>query len=122
LAAYLVRARRWSAIATATLVSIVAVVVSALLLPGWWTPWLGAVAARRLVRSTQQPTLAGLAGDVAGDAWPLAWGVAIAALALLVRCAHVYDRADDDEGEHADRAVDDGDGDGVGLSEPEALR
>ena len=36
------------------------------------------------MRSTQQPTLAGLAGDVAGDAWPLAWGVAIAALALLI--------------------------------------
>ena len=84
LAAYLVRARRWSAIATATLVSIVAVVVSALLLPGWWTSWLGAVVARRLVRSTQQPTLAGLAGDIAGDAWPLAWGIAIAVLALLI--------------------------------------
>src|SRR5206468_3175447 len=78
LAVYLVRARRWSAIATATLVSIVAVVVSALLLPGWWTPWLAAVASRRLVRSTQQPTLAGLAGDVAGETWPLAWAVALA--------------------------------------------
>src|SRR5439155_689426 len=32
--------------------------------------------------------------------------------ALLVRCAHVYDRADGEGGEHADRAVDAGEGRG----------
>jgi hypothetical protein len=84
LAAYLVRARRWRAIASAALVAVVVVGVSAALLPGWWTPWLGVVASRRLVRSTQQPTLAGLAGDIAGDAWPVVWGIAIVALAALV--------------------------------------
>jgi alpha-1,2-mannosyltransferase len=84
LAVYVLRARRWSVIAAAALVSVAVIGLSALLVPGWWTPWLGAVASRRLVRSTQQPTLAGLAGDVAGDAWPIAWGVAIAALAILI--------------------------------------
>jgi alpha-1,2-mannosyltransferase len=84
LAAWLIRARRWRAIAAAAATSIAAVVVSALVLPGWWTPWLGAVASHRLVRSTQQPTFAGLAGDVAGDAWPAVWGVAVLAGALAV--------------------------------------
>jgi hypothetical protein len=81
------RARRWRAIATAAATAIVAVVVSALLLPGWWTPWLGAVASRRLVRSTQQPTFAGLAGDVAGDAWPVVWGLLVLACTLAIMWA-----------------------------------
>jgi hypothetical protein len=84
LALYLIRARRWWTIAAAAVVSIVVVAVSSLFLFDWWTPWLGAVASRRLVRSTQQPTLAGLAGDVAGNAWPIAWGIAIVALAIVI--------------------------------------
>jgi hypothetical protein len=84
LAAWLVRERRWRVIGTASAVGIAAIVVSTLAMPGWWTPWLGAVASRRLVRSTQQPTLAGLAGDVAGEAWPIAWGLLVAGLAIAI--------------------------------------
>ncbi len=84
LAAYVIKARRWRVLIAGAAVTIVAVVSSALVFPGWWTPWLGAVASRRLVRSTQQPTLAGLAGDVAGAAWPIAWGLFIAVLALAI--------------------------------------
>ncbi len=84
LAAWLARERRWRATLTAAAIGLVAAIVSAIALPGWWTPWLGAVASRRLVRSTQQPTFAGLAGDIAGDAWPVLWGLAIAALAILI--------------------------------------
>ena len=84
LAAYLIRARRWRVVIAAAAVSVVAVVGSAVVLPGWWTPWLGAVASRRLVRSTQQPSFAGLAGDIAGDWWPLAWGAIIVILALAI--------------------------------------
>ncbi len=84
LAAWLVRTRRWRVIGVAAAVTLVTVVTSALALPGWWTPWLGAVASRRLVRSTQQPTFAGLAGDLAGDLWPVAWGMAILLCAFAI--------------------------------------
>jgi hypothetical protein len=84
LVAWLVRERRWRTIATAAAVVIVVVAASAVALPGWWTPWLAAVATRRIVRSTQQPTFAGLAGDVADDLWPIAWGVLVAALAIAI--------------------------------------
>jgi hypothetical protein len=84
LAAWLVRARRWRAITAAAATVIVVVVASTLVLFGWWMPWLGAVASRRLVRSTQQPTFAGLAGDVAGDLWPIVWGIAITVMAIAI--------------------------------------
>ena len=84
LAAYVIGARRWRVVIAAAAVSVVAVVGSALVLPGWWTPWLGAVASRRLVRSTQQPSFAGLAGDIAGDWWPIAWGALIVILAVAI--------------------------------------
>jgi len=84
LVSWLVRARRWRAIGTAAAVVVVVVAASAVALPGWWTPWLAAVATRRIARSTQQPTFAGLAGDVAGDLWPIAWGVLVAALAIAI--------------------------------------
>jgi|GEM_PF-5037457 len=84
LAAYVVRARRWRVMIAAAAVTVVAVVGSALVLPGWWTPWLGAVASRRLVRSTQQPSFAGLAGDIAGDWWPVAWGALIVILGFTI--------------------------------------
>jgi hypothetical protein len=84
LAAYLLGRRRLRALATAALVSVVAVGLSFVLVPGWLEPWLGAVASRRLVRSTQQPTIAGLAGDIGGDAWPIVWGVAVTALAIAI--------------------------------------
>ena len=82
--AFCVRWRRWRVIASAAVVSLVAFAASAIVTPGWWVPWLGAVASRRLVRSTQQPTLAGVAGDIAGDAWPIAWGALILVLALAI--------------------------------------
>jgi hypothetical protein len=94
LAGYLIAARRWRAVIAATAVTVVAVVGSALVLPGWWTPWLGAVASRRLVRSTQQPSFAGLAGDIAGDWWPIAWGglVVILGFAILWAARRVPER------------------------------
>ena len=73
----------WSIAAAAVRASL-RLVLSALVLPGWWTPWLGAVASRRLVRSTQQPGFAGLAGDIAGDSRPLAWGAIIVVILALV--------------------------------------
>ena len=84
LAAYVVSARRWRVVITAAAVTVVAVVGSALALPGWWTPWLGAVPSRRLLRSTQQPSFAGLAGDIAGDWWPVAWGALIVILGFAI--------------------------------------
>ncbi len=84
LAAYVVSARRWRVVIAAAAVTVVAVVGSALALPGWWTPWLGAVASRRLARSTQQPSFAGLAGDIAGDWWPVAWGALIVILGFAI--------------------------------------
>jgi len=84
LTAWLVRERRWRVLGTAAAFAMGAAAASAVALPGWWTPWLAAVATRRIVRSTQQPTFAGLAGDIAGDLWPIAWGVLVAALAIAV--------------------------------------
>ena len=84
LATYVLTARRWRVVSAAVAVSVVAVAASAAVLPGWWTPWLGAVASRRLVRSTQQPSLAGLAGDIAGQWWPIAWGVLIVILSVTI--------------------------------------
>jgi hypothetical protein len=84
LAGYVISARRWRVAIAAAALSIVAVVGSALILPGWWTPWLGAVASRRLVRSTQQPSLAGLAGDIAGEWWPVAWGALVVLLSFTI--------------------------------------
>jgi hypothetical protein len=84
LAAYVVSARRWRVAIAAAALSVVAVVGSALVLPDWWTPWLGAVASRRLVRSTQQPSFAGLAGDIAGQWWPVAWGAIVVILSFTL--------------------------------------
>ena len=94
LAGYVITARRWRVVIAAAALSLVAVVGSALVLPGWWTPWLGAVASRRLVRSTQQPSFAGLAGDIAGEWWPIAWGVLVVLLgfAILWSARHVPER------------------------------
>jgi hypothetical protein len=84
LAAYLIRARRWRVFVAAAGVSLVAVLGAALVVPGWWTPWLGAVAPRRLVRSTQQPTFAGVAADIAAEWWPIAWGAIVLGLAVAI--------------------------------------
>lgn len=84
LAAYAIRARRWRVLIAGALSGSAAVLASAAVLPGWWTPWLAAVATRRLARSTQQPTLAGLAADLADDAWPVLWVVLVAVLALAI--------------------------------------
>lgn len=84
LVAWLIRARRWRVVGTAAAVVVGVVAASAVALPGWWTPWLAAVATRRLVRSTQQPTFAGIAGDVAGDLWPIAWGLIVLVLAIAI--------------------------------------
>jgi hypothetical protein len=84
LAGYVIAARRWRVVVAAAALAVVTVVGSALVLPNWWTPWLATVASRRLVRSTQQPSLAGLAGDVAGEWWPVAWGVLIVILCFTI--------------------------------------
>jgi hypothetical protein len=84
LAAFLLWDRRWRVVVAAFLVVVVAIAGSSLVFPGWWTPWLTFVASRRAVRSIQQPTFAGLAGDIAGSLWPLAWGAIVVGLALAL--------------------------------------
>ena len=84
LAGYVLTARRWRVAIAAAALTVVAVAGSVLVFPGWWTPWLGAVASRRLVRSTQQPSFAGLAGDIAGEWWPVAWGALIVLLSFAI--------------------------------------
>jgi len=87
LAAWSIGARRPRVIAGALVTVLAAAVSGTLAAPDWLGPWLGQVATARLARSTQQPTLAGLAGDVAGDAWPLLWGAAAVGLAGFVALA-----------------------------------
>lgn len=94
LALFCLRERRWRVLAVTAVIVLVAVIASAIVFPGWWTPWLGAVASHRLARSTQQPTFAGLAGDVAGDRWPVAWGVIVGVLALAIAWAARRSRGD----------------------------
>jgi alpha-1,2-mannosyltransferase len=64
-----------------------AVAAGTLAAPGWIEPYARYVIAVRGVRSTQQPTLAGLAGDLGGPLWPLVWAVLVVALAVVAALA-----------------------------------
>ncbi len=82
LLAWVVVRRRWSVLVGGALLGVAAIVAGTLAAPGWIGPYLHDVVTARVVRSIQQPTLAGLAGDVAGpQLWPNVW--AIGALALI---------------------------------------
>lgn len=79
---WVVARRRWSVLVGGTLTGVAAIVAGTLVAPGWVEPYVRDVVSARAVRSIQQPTLAGLAGDVAGPVWwPIVW--AIVALAML---------------------------------------
>jgi Glycosyltransferase family 87 len=74
LLAWAITKRRWAVLIGAALIGAAAIVAGTLASPGWVEPYLREVVARRAVRSTQQPTLAGLAGDVAAPVlWPIGW-------------------------------------------------
>lgn len=84
LAAWLVRARRPRALLVAGASVALAVAAGTLAAPGWFGPYVSIVVPLRASRSVQQPTLAGLAGDIAGGLWPLAWVALVGVLAYLV--------------------------------------
>lgn len=81
----LARHRRAALAAAATVAA--GVVAGTVAAPGWLAPYLAIVLTRRGARQTQEPNLAGLAGDLAGDAWPILWTIAVVLLALAVLSA-----------------------------------
>lgn len=92
LLAWAVAQRRWAVLFGGLLIGAVAIVAGTIASPGWLEPYLRGVASQRAARSTQQPTLAGLAGDVAGPVlWPIVWG--IFALALFAAAAFAIRRS-----------------------------
>ncbi|MDE3102325.1 MAG: DUF2029 domain-containing protein [Chloroflexota bacterium] len=80
--------RRVRAVVAATVTVAVGVAAGTIAYPGWIGPYVALVLTKRGVRQTQEPTLAGLAGDVAGQTWwPLLWTGAVVALGLAVAYA-----------------------------------
>lgn len=79
--------RRIRAVAASIAVVAVGVAAGTLAYPGWIGPYLAIVMTKRGARQIQEPTLAGLAADVAGGAWPVVWTIAVVALALAVAYA-----------------------------------
>jgi hypothetical protein len=81
LLAWLIAQRRWAVLIGAALVAGGMIVVGTLVSPGWIEPYVADVVTRRAARSIEQPTLAGLAGDIAGPVlWPIAWALFAATL------------------------------------------
>lgn len=90
LVAWAVRWRRWPVFLGAAVTSAIAIVAGTVAFPGWVDPYLREVVMHRAARSIQQPTLAGLAGDVAGPVlWPILWAtfavVLLGAAAVAIR-------------------------------------
>jgi hypothetical protein len=85
--AWSVAQRRIGVMAAAAAVVGVAIAAGTLAAPAWLAAYAPYVLAPRSVRSTQQPTFAGLAGDIAGEAWPLVWVVLVAVLGALAVAA-----------------------------------
>jgi len=83
LAIWAIATRRFRVVLAAAGTVIAAVAIGTAVFPGWLGPWFQYVAAKRVVRSTQQPTLAGLSGDIAGDLWPIVWVAAAVALGVI---------------------------------------
>jgi HAMP domain-containing protein len=83
LAAWAIRARRIRVLASAAAVVIAGLVIGTLAAPSWLATYLPYVVLPRSGRSTQQPTFSGLAGDLAGPAWPVVWVALVVALAAL---------------------------------------
>ena len=74
---------RTRVIAGAAAVVVAGALAGTLAAPAWLSTYAPHVLLPRSGRSTQQPTLAGLAGDVAGPLWPLLWTGAIVLLGAL---------------------------------------
>jgi hypothetical protein len=87
LGAWALRARRGTIVAAALVVVAAGVAAGTLAAPGWIEPYARAVLLPRSGRSTQQPTLAGLAGDLAGPWWPALWATLVVALAVIAIAA-----------------------------------
>lgn len=83
LVAWAIARRRVGVIAGAAAVFVAGALAGTLAAPAWLSTYAPHVLLPRSGRSTQQPTFAGLAGDVAGAAWPVLWVILIAALAAL---------------------------------------
>jgi len=84
---WLVRRRRPRPILAAAVTAVAAVAVGTLAAPGWLSPYLSLVLPLRSARSVQQPSLAGLAGDIGGALWPLVWLALAGGLAVLIAWA-----------------------------------
>lgn len=84
LAGWAILSRRPRILLAALLTTILGVILGTLAQPHWIEPFAGQLMGPVTRRYTQQPTLAGLAGDVAGDRWMIAWVVAIIGLAAIV--------------------------------------
>lgn len=87
IAAWAVSSRRPRLLLTCAAVVVAGLVVGTLAAPGWLEPYLSEVLAPRSLRSTQQPTLAGLAGDVAGEWWRALWVAAVVGLGTVIAFA-----------------------------------
>jgi glycosyl transferase family 87 len=85
-AAALARGRARAVVAAVATVAAGAV-AGTLAAPAWIGPYVAVVVAKRGARQTQEPTLAGLAGDVGGDLWPVVWTLAVVALGLAIAYA-----------------------------------
>ncbi len=80
--------RRVMAVAAAVGTVAIGVAAGTIAYPGWIGPYVAIVLTKRGVRQTQEPTLAGLSGDVAGQVWwPVLWTIVVVALALAIAYA-----------------------------------
>lgn len=80
LAVWSLLARRPRVLLAAIATALAGIALGTAVQPRWVAPYVSLVLGPH-VRSTQQPTLAGLAGDVAGERWVLAWAALVVALA-----------------------------------------
>jgi hypothetical protein len=87
LGAWALRERRIRVVSAALITAAAGIGLGTLAFPGWVEPYVTYVLAPRSVRSTQQPTLAGLAGDLAGPSWLALWVALVVALAIVAIAA-----------------------------------
>lgn len=84
LTVWAILSRRPRILLGALLTTILGAVLGTLAQPRWLEPFAGQLMGPVTRRSTQQPTLAGLAGDVAGGWWIVAWVIGVLVLAGIV--------------------------------------
>lgn len=84
LGVFAIASRRPRIVLAALATALAGVAVGTLAQPRWLEPLARELTGPVTLRSTQQPTLAGLAGDVAGDRWVAAWWIGLLVLAAVV--------------------------------------